>query len=99
MQRPLSLLDGHGYAATWLYCRVTRTETTNRNGEIVALNPPQVTDERRLFVVRDEGKVFGEGGDAPMADLGVSVHLAEVELETGAEPRASSPTSPQLPLC
>ena len=81
MQRPLSLLDGHGYAATWLHCKVTRTETVNKQGEVVILNPPRVTHERKLFVVRDDGKVFGEGADAPMADLGVSVHLAEVPPE------------------
>ena len=81
MQRPLSLLDGHGYAATWLHCKVIRTETVNKQGEVVILNPPRVTHERRLFVVRDDGDVFGEAGDAPMADLGVCVHLAEVPLE------------------
>jgi len=82
LRRPLGLVNGRGYAATWLHCEVTHTETVNRQGELVALNPPQVTHEHRLFVVRDDGKVFGEGGDMRMADLDVSVHLAEVPPES-----------------
>ncbi len=78
LRRPLALIGEHAYAATWLQVRVTRTEGLTRNGELVRYNPPVVTVERRLFVVRDDGRVFGEGGHAPLGELGLEVRLPEI---------------------
>lgn len=78
LRRPLSLLGEHAYAATWLHVRVTKTETANKAGEIVRLDPPIEVNERRLFVVRDDGRLYGDGGDASFDALGADVRLPEV---------------------
>jgi len=78
MRRPLRLLDGHAYAAAWLPCRVTRTEKLSASGVVMTLIPPEVVNEIRLFVVRDDGLVFGEGADQAPAELGFEVLLSEV---------------------
>jgi len=77
MRRPLCLLGGRAYAATWLHVRITRTETVDREGRIIRHDPPLVTTEQRLFVIHD-GRVFGDGGDAPLSELKINVHLDEV---------------------
>ncbi len=78
LSRPLALLDGRAYAASWLHVKVTTTESLARDGTIIKHDPPLVTTEQRLFVVRDDGYIFGDGGDKPMSDLGMNVHLPEM---------------------
>jgi hypothetical protein len=78
IRRPLTLLEGRAYAATWLPVRVTKTEAVNKAGEIIRLDPPEVTTEKRLFVIRDDGRVFGDGGDAGLDTLGADVRLPEI---------------------
>jgi hypothetical protein len=78
LSRPLALIAGQGYAATWLYVRETKTATLDRAGHVVRLDPPQVTTEQRLFIVRDDGRVFGDGGDASLEALGFDVHLPDI---------------------
>lgn len=77
LRRPLALIGGQAYVATWLWAEETRTEALNRAGEVVKLDPPQITTARRLFVVRSDGRVFGEGGDASLEELGLEVWLPE----------------------
>lgn len=76
--RPLMLINGIAYAATWLHVKVTLTETQNKQGEIVRLNPPKVTSEQRLYVVRGDGRIFGEGGSDPIDAIGADISLPEV---------------------
>jgi hypothetical protein len=78
IRRPLTLLNGRAYAATWLHVRVTQTETTNKAGEIIRLDPPHVTTRLQLFVIRDDGRAYGDGGDADFDVLGVEVRLPEI---------------------
>jgi len=78
MSRPLALLQGRGYAATWLYTKTTRSESVNKQGEIIRHNPPIVTTARQLFIVRDDGVIFGEGGNRPLEDIGLDIHLTEI---------------------
>ena len=78
IQRPLALIDGCGYAAVWPYVKVTRTEALNRQGQVITLATPEVTQEQRLFIIRDDGVLFGDGGDHPMSELDLSVHLPEI---------------------
>ena len=78
IRRPLALIDGRTYAAIWPYVRVTITETLDKQGNVMRLATPQVITEQRLFVVRDDGVVFGDGGRKPFADLGIDVHLPEI---------------------
>jgi hypothetical protein len=77
LSRPLGLLGGTAYAAIWAYVRVTTTETTNKNGQVIKLNPPTVTVERKRFIVDAKGLTYGEGGDQPANALALEVSLAE----------------------
>lgn len=80
MRRPLALVDGRAYAAAWLYVRVTSTEGRDKDGHVIKHDPPLVQTGSRLFVVRDDGVLFGDdgaGGDAPLDDLGLDVVLPE----------------------
>ncbi len=76
IRRPLALVDGSSYAATWPYVKVTVRETVNKAGEIVRHDPPIVNTERRLFIVRGDGTVFS--GDEVMDALGLEVRLPEI---------------------
>jgi len=78
MRRPLALIDGRAYAAAWLYVRVTTTESRDNHGNLIQHDPPLVETGLRLFVVRDDGITFGDGGDAPLDDLGLDVVLPEI---------------------
>jgi hypothetical protein len=81
ISRPLSLIDGRAYAATWLWVKKTDTEARAKNGDVVPLPVPQVTQEERLFLQRDDGEWFGEVTDRkvhPLCDLGLTVHLPEI---------------------
>jgi hypothetical protein len=78
LRRPLALIGGRTYAALWAYVKVTTTEATNKAGNIVKLVPPAVVTEQRLFIVRDDGVVFGDGGQKTFAELGLDIRLPEI---------------------
>ena len=59
LSRLLAWIDGHAYAATWLPLKITITEYVNRQGEIERVTQPQPQYEQRLFVMRDDGVLFG----------------------------------------
>jgi hypothetical protein len=78
--RPLTLVDGHGYAATWLWVRVTTTEVLNKHGEVVRLPEPRIEDRLERFIIRDDGALFGDVTDPnvhPLRTLDLQIHLAE----------------------
>jgi len=78
MRRPLALIDGHAYAAAWLYTRTTTTQRRDKDGALVTCDPPLVETGLRLFVVRDDGLTFGPGADHPLDALGLDVILPEM---------------------
>lgn len=78
IRRPLTLIDGHAYSATWLYVKTTVTESLDKSGNIIKHNPPIETTGQRLFIIRDDGVVFGDGGTFPLADLEINVRLLEM---------------------
>jgi hypothetical protein len=78
LSRPLTLVDGRAYAAAWLYTKVTKRESRSKSGEIIRHEPPHVTTERRLFIIRDDGTVFGDGGHKSIEEAGLDVHLPEI---------------------
>ncbi|HEX8735156.1 MAG TPA: DUF3854 domain-containing protein [Pyrinomonadaceae bacterium] len=79
MRRPLQIIDGRGYAATWLHVKKIVTESQNeKTGAIIRHNPPIETTAPELFVLRDDGKIFGNGAGAAMEEIGFDVHLPEV---------------------
>jgi|RhiMetdeSRZDD1v2_1073273.scaffolds.fasta_scaffold189390_2 uncharacterized protein DUF3854 len=75
MRRPLALIDGCAYAAIWPHVRVTRREGLDKHGNVVRLASPEVMTGQQLLIVRDDGVVFGDGGDTPLADLGIDIRL------------------------
>ncbi len=77
MRRPLSLIDGHAYAAAWLDVRVTHRFHKDTQGKLRPISPPRVVEEKRLFIVRDDGVLFGEPGSEPVSSLPFSVQLPE----------------------
>nr|MDQ3831382.1 DUF3854 domain-containing protein [Candidatus Tectomicrobia bacterium] len=80
MRRPLSLIDGHAYAAAWIPYRREITESLVK-GEVIRHDPPLVQTGRALLVMRDDGVLFGELEDPqihPMAGLGLDVRLPEI---------------------
>ncbi|MBK9050864.1 MAG: DUF3854 domain-containing protein [Chloroflexi bacterium] len=80
MTRPLMLVRGRAYAATWCYVKVTQTESQKKDGTIVRHDPPLQNVEKRLFIVRDDGLTFGDGGQQPMNALELEVILPEAPL-------------------
>ena len=81
IRRPLVLIENRTYAALWAYVEVTRTETLDKQGNVVGLPQPEVMTEQRLFIVRDDGIVFGEGGDKAFADLRLEIRLPEIPIQ------------------
>jgi hypothetical protein len=69
LERPLAILDGRAYAATWLYARTTTTATVDREGKVQIFDPPRVETRRGLFVVRDDGLIHGAGAERSLEQL------------------------------
>jgi Domain of unknown function (DUF3854) len=83
IRRPTALVNGRAYAATWLYAEVEYAEGRNRRGEIIRYPKPRKCIELRLFVVRDDGCIWGDGPQStpdvrPLEDLGIEVRLPEI---------------------
>jgi len=80
MTRLLALIEGRGYAATWLPTRTTMMEKLDKDGEVVQLAQPEVSEARRLFVVRDDGTRFGDVSDPkvkPLSELSMDMSLED----------------------
>jgi len=82
LRRPLSIIGEHAYAVTWLPVRSTLHETKDKDGNILYHNPPIKEEKLCLFVIRNDGQIFGEVSDRqsaqPISELGVEVHLSEI---------------------
>lgn len=78
LTKPLQLIDGRAYAATWLHVRSIITQRYDeKSGKVVTLDPPLAQIERRLFVVDQDGTLYGDGGDRSLEELGFEVKLAD----------------------
>ena len=80
IRRPLCLLNGKAYAATWLYTKVTENNEAGieDDGENQS---PKVTYKRPLFIIGNNGELFCDlDGDitTPMTYLGAKVELPEM---------------------
>jgi hypothetical protein len=79
LTRPLDLIGGRSFAATWVWVRKTET---SKNGKNIRSKAAISKTTRELLVVRDDGRIFGIGGDEPLSALGFEVRLNdEVEDE------------------
>jgi len=77
LSRPLALIDGKAYAATWLPVRAVAPLGTNTKGTGVTPNPPKGAARMSLHVLRGDGRFYGDAGDVPLSDLEIEVHLRE----------------------
>ncbi len=78
MRRPLALLDGHAYAACWLPRRVKVHEREDKDGRITVLNPPEVRGETGLYLLRNDGRFFGQSADSPLEEIGFTLSLPDL---------------------
>ncbi len=80
--RPLCLVGKYAYAATWLPVRTTRREGLDKEGNLITHNPPLVEEKLCLFIVRNDGQVFGEISDGqstrPIGELGLNTVFHEI---------------------
>ena len=77
MKRPLRLINGKGYAATWIPVSMTVTETEDKNGNIVQHDPPIVNHFEQLVIVREDGKTEWVNQENALGKLGFEVSLPE----------------------
>lgn len=77
LRRPLSLVGSRAYAAIWPHVKATVTESTDKDGNIIRHDPPLVTHERRLCVLRSDGAIFGSGA-RDLSELGLDIQLSEI---------------------
>ena len=80
IKRPLTLLNGVSYAATWLYTKVI-DERPTEGEEDEEIQDSQVDFRRPLFIVRNDGILFSEQpGDicTPLTYLGAQIKLSEM---------------------
>jgi hypothetical protein len=75
MVRPLSLVNGKGYAAAWIKVKIAVSEEKDKKGILIKYTPPKITMEKRLLVIREDGKTFGESGY--LNNLSFEVSLGE----------------------
>jgi hypothetical protein len=78
MRRPMQIIKGRAYAATWLHVkRVVRETLDQKTGDIIKHDPPIETKTRQLFIMRDDGKMFGDGAECSLSEIGFDVCLPE----------------------
>ena len=80
IRRPLTLLNGHGYAAVWVHVELEEHEQ-NPELEDGENQEPKITYKRERFILRDDGAIFGEldaEGITPIKLLGARVELPHI---------------------
>ena len=77
MNRPLCVVEGKGYTAVSLPISIQTTETLDKNGNILKLNPPIERVEKRFVVIREDGVIFGVNDQNPLTALDFKITLPE----------------------
>jgi hypothetical protein len=88
MSRPLSLVHGHPYAATWVWIERYIHEGENLKGEKIEFVPPRVERDQVLWIIREDGACFGEGAEHPLLELDMDIHLPEKPSQSSVWSRA-----------
>ena len=81
LRKPLALIENKAFAVIWPYTQITVNETVDKEGNIVKYDEPRKITSQRLFVVRSDGVIFGEGASEPIEKLGIEVCLTEIPQE------------------
>src|SRR5207247_836995 len=64
--RPLCLIEGRAYAAIWPWASVPTTDANGQSTQLI---------ERKLYIVRDDGILFGDGGAHSLQALELTIQL------------------------
>lgn len=81
IRRPLCLVGGRAYAATWPWVKRTIRQTTDGKGKITVHDPPLTLEEQAPAIVRDDGVLFTDApllSARPLSALGLAVILPEI---------------------
>lgn len=79
LSRPLAIVDGHAYAATWLWTQTTTRETLDKkSGDVVRHDPPIVSHGRQLIIICDDGTVYEPNN---MENLPIRINLLDIPQE------------------
>lgn len=76
ISRPLCLVDGVAYAATWPFVKTVHTQKLV-GSQVIQLKEPEEIKEQALHIVRGDGAIFGPASTRPLSSLDVDVTLIE----------------------
>ena len=80
IRRPLCLIDGRAYAATWLQLQRTISRAIDpATSQPITYNPPLVKTEEALVIVEGDGTLYTNAimsNARPLAELGIDVKLS-----------------------
>jgi hypothetical protein len=80
--RPLEIVNGRAYGTTWLWTKTTTTTALGDDGKLMIFDPPRVETKRRLFIIRDDGVIFGAGAERSLESLQDDEGIAWRTLDT-----------------
>jgi len=84
MTRPLSLVNGRGYAACWVPLQTERTAKVDRSSSsIQQLDKPEFETNIGLVFVDDQGQLFADvsiAGALPVSEIGIDISVREKPL-------------------
>lgn len=78
LHKPLALIGDEAFAVIWPHVQITVTETFDNEGNIIKYDDPKTITSQRLFIIRSDGVIFGEGASEPIEKLGIDVCLTEI---------------------
>ena len=87
IRRPLSLIGDHAYAASWLSVEVREYSKTQKG------KSSQERRERRVFILRDDGRLFDQDGRISWYMVGRSIRFKQDDLDSLVE-RGYHPAQP-----
>ncbi len=75
MRRPLLIIKGRAYAATWPYVQIKTTQQVKKNGKLIKI--PHTIQKRLLTIISEDGAVFHDE-QPEWSQLGFTVELSEI---------------------
>ncbi|MGA9770315.1 MAG: DUF3854 domain-containing protein [Blastocatellia bacterium] len=78
LRKPFALIENNAFAVIWPHVQITVNETVDKDGNIVKYDEPKVITSQRLFIVRSDGVIFGDGASEPIEKLSIEVGLTEI---------------------
>ena len=57
----------------WIYVKKSKTESLDKEAKNVRHDPPISETSRELFVIQDDGEVFGSGRPKALGEVGFDI--------------------------